>query len=77
MTLGRSSQNDFVLTDEKVSRTHARILFDGSNFYVEDLGSKNGTFVNGKQIAERQPLTGRNDVIGLGPDTRVTFNIKP
>jgi pSer/pThr/pTyr-binding forkhead associated (FHA) protein len=48
--VGRGRDADLVLADELVSRQHARITPSGSGAVVEDLGSRNGTFVNGEAI---------------------------
>jgi serine phosphatase RsbU (regulator of sigma subunit) len=48
--IGRSSQLDLTLADRSLSRRHARIFRDGERWIVEDLGSRNGTFVNQVQI---------------------------
>ena len=48
--IGRSSKNDLFLDHESISRHHARITFDGTDHYVEDLNSTNGTFVNDEQV---------------------------
>jgi pSer/pThr/pTyr-binding forkhead associated (FHA) protein len=50
VTLGRAGDADLVLADELVSRHHARITPSGSGALVEDLGSRNGTFVNGEAV---------------------------
>lgn len=50
MTVGRDPANDIVLRDAKVSRRHAEIIFERGFFVVHDLGSSNGSFVNGKRI---------------------------
>jgi pSer/pThr/pTyr-binding forkhead associated (FHA) protein len=50
MTVGRGRDADLVLADELVSRHHARVAPSGSGAVVEDLGSRNGTFVNGEAI---------------------------
>jgi|GEM_PF-808903 len=55
-TVGRVADNDVVLAgDEAVSRHHARFLATASQLAVEDLGSANGTLVNGRRIAPHQP----------------------
>jgi hypothetical protein len=59
--------------DRLVSRRHARISFDGSNFIIKDLGSKNGTFVNGKRVGECVLEDG--DEITLG-NIRLLFRLR-
>jgi len=56
VVLGRHPACDIVLESGSVSRQHARILNDGGAFFIEDLHSRNGTFLNGQPIAQRQPL---------------------
>lgn len=55
--IGRSAECDFPLDVPAISRRHAVILQDGGRFFVEDLESRNGTFVNEQRIANRAPLT--------------------
>ncbi|HSL98399.1 MAG TPA: FHA domain-containing protein [Candidatus Deferrimicrobiaceae bacterium] len=55
-TLGRDVNNSIVLDDEFVSLTHAALTYRGRAWYLEDLGSTNGTFVNGVRVAELSPL---------------------
>ena len=72
MTLGRESSNDVTADDPSVSRRHAAIRGDASGFWLEDLRSRNGTFVNG-QIVEGEGVHLRDlDAIQLGgTDTAV------
>jgi hypothetical protein len=50
LTLGRAQDNDVVLDDPQVSRYHAQVMRQGDQIIVEDLGSTNGTLVNGRRI---------------------------
>jgi hypothetical protein len=52
--IGRSPSSDLVLDDPFVSQTHARVVPRGQLHFVEDLGSTNGTFVNGREVVEAQ-----------------------
>ena len=45
-SFGSEINNDIVLGDKYISRHHARLQWDGANWWVEDLGSRNGTFIN-------------------------------
>lgn len=48
--VGRDLNNDVVINDPEISRRHARLFQQGNSFVLEDLGSTNGTFVNGQRI---------------------------
>ena len=48
--VGRSSELDMVLVEDMVSRKHAKITTAGEQIVIQDLGSTNGTFVNGEKI---------------------------
>lgn len=65
VTLGRSATNDVVLAAPEISRRHAVIFFRGDAHFLEDLGSTNGTFVNGNRLSERVRLNG-DDIIQFG-----------
>jgi hypothetical protein len=54
--IGRSAPADIILTDKQVSRRHCRIEPDGEDCYVVDLGSTNGTFVDGERVTDRAKL---------------------
>lgn len=51
ITIGRGDNNSIVINSPKVSRNHARIEWNGEHFTVSDLGSSNGTFVNGQRVS--------------------------
>jgi sigma-B regulation protein RsbU (phosphoserine phosphatase) len=63
--IGRSRESAVVLTDASVSRQHARVFQREGAWWVEDLGSKNGTKVNGRRIEAASALT-PGDLIQLG-----------
>lgn len=65
LVIGRAPECDLALKDSQVSRRHARLFWRGSRLIVEDLGSANGTLVNGMPIS--QPfLLSENDTVQLG-----------
>ncbi|MFZ5641141.1 MAG: FhaA domain-containing protein [Bacillota bacterium] len=64
ITVGRRRTNDLCLLDTGISRDHARIDFKDGSYYITDLGSTNGTIVNGAKISSRKLVPG--DVIKLG-----------
>lgn len=70
VVIGRTPECDVILYDAGVSRRHARIFDEGAGFHIEDLGSSNGTVVNGSKIS-KQPLRDGDSII-LGP-VRFTF----
>jgi pilus assembly protein CpaF len=65
LTIGRDSTNGVAINDAEVSRRHARLNFQGGKFVLEDLGSTNGTFVNGQRLAGPVVLK-PGDVVSLG-----------
>ncbi len=64
--LGRLPECTIQVDSNMVSRKHARLIREGTRFYVEDLGSGNGTAVNGQRIAART-LLNHDDRVKLGP----------
>ncbi len=65
ITLGRDITNDIVINDPEVSRHHMRLTRGGGGYTIEDLGSTNGTFINGQRLTGARPLSG-SDMVGLG-----------
>jgi hypothetical protein len=63
--IGRSGENGVVLVHERVSRRHAQVEWDGERYLLRDLGSRNGTYLNGQRIDAPEPLH-HGDLIGVG-----------
>jgi len=75
ITIGRSSEADIQVSDSGVSRKHIAIERRGDRVFVKDLGSTNGSFVNGARLdPEAELLDG--SVVTAG-HTRVTFHLVP
>ena len=64
LTVGRSPHSDLFLDDVTVSRHHARVLRDEGGFWVEDLNSLNGTYVNRRRIEQQRLFDGDELQIG-------------
>jgi hypothetical protein len=64
LVIGRSSSCQIVLADDTVSRRHAELRFEDGRWLLRDLHSSNGTYVNGRWVAEAEVRAG--DVIHLG-----------
>ncbi|MBI3722517.1 FHA domain-containing protein [bacterium] len=69
LRIGRGSDQDLSIPDRKISSAHAVLEWHGSGFVIRDLGSTNGTFVNGLQVAEKTLET--DDEILVGNTTLV------
>jgi pSer/pThr/pTyr-binding forkhead associated (FHA) protein len=67
VTFGRAPDNDVVVGDAATSGRHGRIEVRGGAFWISDLGSTNGTLVNGEPVIERQLAHG--DLIAIGQNT--------
>jgi hypothetical protein len=65
LIIGRDSSNHVAINDAEISRKHSRLTFQGGKYVLEDLGSTNGTFVNGQRLAGPVVLK-PGDVISLG-----------
>lgn len=63
--IGRAPDVDFTLEDPNASRRHSRVLAEGDAYVIEDLGSRNGTFVNGARVVQREALRD-GDVVRIG-----------
>jgi hypothetical protein len=56
LSIGRSADCDIILDDRQISRLHARVVWRDDHYEIEDLGSKNGTHLNGRDVVTPQPL---------------------
>jgi len=71
ISVGSGSHNDLIVNDRTVSSNHLKIYFRNNEYYIEDLGSTNGTFVNGQKIKGEKKLN-HNDTIQIGK-TKMIF----
>jgi tetratricopeptide (TPR) repeat protein len=72
--LGRA-EADVALRHAGISRAHARVGREGGRFWIEDAGSRNGTFLDGLRVGGRIPLPGKG-LIGLGDSCAVGFEVR-
>ncbi|MEA4907390.1 MAG: FHA domain-containing protein [Chloroflexi bacterium] len=70
--IGRDLTNDIVINDAEISRRHARIFVQGTNYVIEDLGSTNGTAINGQRIMSPHILR-PGELIILGEHVSLLF----
>src|SRR5437763_3776701 len=73
-TVGRKVDKDLVIADPRVSRDHAQIVQEGVEFFLQDLGSKHGTFVNGERMQRQKLERGDRLEFGARDSAYVLFN---
>jgi hypothetical protein len=73
VTIGRGEESDIVIPDRNVSRQHIRIFRKGDAFYVEDLQSRNGTWVNDEPLTDIPRRLYDNDIITMATVTKLQF----
>jgi hypothetical protein len=74
--IGRGESNDVILPSQHLSRQHAQIYASHGAYYVADLGSKNGTFVNGKRLHNQSVPLRNGDQLKLGRDILAVFRLQ-
>ena len=74
ITIGRHGQCDLQVNDTWVSRQHARITWGGAGYLLEDLGTVNGTYVNGDRISGPRALRS-GDILQLGTQVELGFQV--
>jgi phosphoserine phosphatase RsbU/P len=75
-TIGRQGDNNLVLRDNRASRAHARIVAENGDYFVEDLDSRHGVFVNGQRV-KRHKLTDSDRIdFGFQDSYRLVFTLE-
>src|SRR5579885_1752676 len=75
LVIGRDPGAAIHLDSGGVARQHARVIRVGDAYFIEDLGSRNGTFVNGRRVEGRAPLAD-GDRVQIA-DFAITFRLEP
>ncbi len=70
--IGRDINNDIVINDSEISRKHARLILQAGGYVLEDLGSTNGSFVNGQRLMGPHVLR-PGEVVMLGENVSLAF----
>jgi hypothetical protein len=72
LIIGRDANNGISINDAEVSRKHAKLSLHGTAYVLQDLGSTNGTFVNGQRVTSTQVLNA-GDSISFGENISLTY----
>ena len=72
--VGRDLTNEIVINDPEVSRRHARLFLQGAAYFIEDLGSTNGTAVNGQVLSSPYNLKA-GDTVTIGETVNLAFEL--
>src|SRR5882762_1898903 len=74
--IGRQGDNNLVLRDNRASRSHARIVAEGSDYFIEDLKSRHGVYVNGQRV-NRHKLSNSDRIdFGFHDSYRLVFSLE-
>lgn len=73
MIVGRENDSDIQIDDRQVSRRHAEIIQTDEGYMLRDLGSKNGTYLNGETISREPRLIRNGDEVGIALCAKLTF----
>ena len=71
--IGRESDSDIQIEERQVSRQHAEITYAHHTYSIRDLGSKNGTFLNGQTVTQDPQAVRNGDEIGIALCAKLTF----
>jgi len=72
LTIGREASNQIAINDAEISRKHSQLVLQGGKYVLTDLGSTNGTFVNGQRVTGQHVLQ-PGEVISLGEQISLLF----
>ena len=72
LTIGREASNQIAINDAEISRKHSQLVSQGGKYVLTDLGSTNGTFVNGQRLTGQHVLQ-PGEVISLGEQISLLF----
>ena len=72
--MGRDTNNDIVINDPEISRRHARLIREGDDYLYEDLGSTNGTFIQGQRLAA-PTLLKHGMILTIGERVMISYMI--
>ena len=72
ITIGRDANQTISINDAEISRKHAKMELRGASYVIQDLGSTNGSFVNGNRISGIQVLN-PNDIVSFGENIVLMF----
>lgn len=73
VTIGRDPMTDIVINDPEVSRHHAKLTRRGGSYEIQDMGSTNGSFVDGKRLAGESVLLTAGQAVMVGSNVTMTF----
>ena len=73
-SIGRRTEKDLVISDPRVSRDHALLIWEGDGFYIQDLNSKHGTYVNGEKIDKKRLQKNDRMEFGVRGEACVIFD---
>ena len=76
-TIGRKDDNDIVIDNQAVSGHHAQIVTEGDDFFIEDLNSTNGTFLNSLKVTKAELFKGDSILIGLHNLDFISEKVRP
>jgi hypothetical protein len=71
--IGREADSDIQIDERQVSRRHAEITYSHQAYRIRDLGSKNGTFLNGQAVSQEPQPVRNGDEIGIALCAKLTF----